>query len=69
MLYFKGNIPHLTERANVKYYSIIVDATPDSAHVKQTMFILRYVNLDSHITRYKVEERFLEFVECNNKTS
>ena len=58
----------LTERANAKYYCIIVDATPDSAHVEQTVFILRYVHFESDTNRYKVEERFLKFVDCNNKT-
>lgn len=33
----------LKERESAKYYTIIVDATPDSAHVEQTTFILRYL--------------------------
>ena len=31
------------ERNEAKYYAIIVDATPDSAHVEQTVFVLRYI--------------------------
>ena len=58
----------LNERAESKYYSIIVDATPDSSHVEQTVFILRYVHLDSDTNAYNVQERFLKFVDCNNKT-
>ena len=56
------------ERETAKYYSIIVDATPDSAHIEQTVFILRYVlfNKDNH--KFEIQERFLEFVDCNNKT-
>ena len=50
-----------------KYYSIIVDATPDSSHVEQTSFILRYVHCKDKVT-YEVQERFLEFVDCNPKT-
>ena len=36
----------LNERETVKYYSILVDAMPDSAHVEQTVFILQYVHLN-----------------------
>lgn len=37
----------LKEREDAKYYSIIVDATPDSSHKEQTVFILRYLTLCS----------------------
>lgn len=56
------------EREIVKYYSIIVDATPDSAHIEQTVFILRYVLLNEKSGQYEIQERFLEFVDCNSKT-
>ncbi|XP_075042362.1 zinc finger MYM-type protein 1-like [Mixophyes fleayi] len=56
----------LKERENAKYFSIIVDATPDSAHMEQTTFILRYVLVVNN--EYQVLERFLEFVNCNKKT-
>nr|XP_012561392.2 zinc finger MYM-type protein 1-like [Hydra vulgaris] len=58
----------LSEREVAKYYSILVDATPDSAHMEHTVFILRYVYLNEENSLYKVQERFLEFVECNQKT-
>ncbi|XP_029172840.1 zinc finger MYM-type protein 1-like [Nylanderia fulva] len=58
----------LKEREKAKYYSLIVDATPDSAHVEQTTFILRYVHLNPEEKKYTIEERFLEFVDCNKKT-
>lgn len=57
----------LNERASAKYYSIIVDATPDSAHVEQTTFILRFVWLNEK-NQYEIHERFLEFSDCNGKT-
>ena len=57
----------LAEIIKTKYYSIIVDATPDSSHVEQTAFILRYVHCKDNVT-YEVQERFLEFVDCNHKT-
>ncbi|XP_047141118.1 uncharacterized protein LOC124816126 [Hydra vulgaris] len=56
------------EREAAKYYSILVDATPDSAHMEQTVFILRYVYLNEENSLYEVQERFLEFVDCNQKT-
>ncbi|KAK5645202.1 hypothetical protein RI129_006502 [Pyrocoelia pectoralis] len=58
----------LEERKIAKYFSIIVDATPDSAHIEQTVFILRYVYQNVESKKYEVQERFLEFVDCNNKT-
>ncbi|XP_004209645.3 zinc finger MYM-type protein 1-like [Hydra vulgaris] len=58
----------LSEREAAKYYSIFVDATPDSAHMEQTAFILRYVYLNDENSLYEVQERFLEFVDCNQKT-
>ena len=33
----------LQEVANAKYCAIMVDATPDVAHVEQTFFVLRYL--------------------------
>ena len=50
---------------SAKYYSIIVDATPDSAHIEQTTFLLRFVkNVDGV---WEIQERFLLFADCNKK--
>ncbi|XP_004208737.2 uncharacterized protein LOC101239823 [Hydra vulgaris] len=59
----------LDEREKCKYFSMIVDATPDTAHTEQNVFILRYVLQDKLTGKYEVKERFLEFVDCNKKTS
>ena len=57
----------LAQLTATKYYFIIVYATPDTSHVEQTSFILRYVHCKDKVT-YEVQERFLEFVDCNQKT-
>ncbi len=54
------------EQENAKYFSIMVDGTPDSSHTEQTTFILRYMNREGD--EYSVKERFLVFVDCCNKT-
>ena len=58
----------LHEVESAKYYSIIVDATPDSAHVEQTICILRYIHLNADLDIFELHERFLAFVDCNKKT-
>ena len=58
----------LQQREEAKYYSVIVDATPDAAHVEQTTFIVRYMHHDAEVNKYEVQERFLEFVDCHQKT-
>ena len=54
------------ETQSAKYYGIIVDSTPDSSHIEQTTFLLRY--LVCHESQFKTVERFLKFVVCNDKT-
>lgn len=57
----------LTELKRNKYFSVIVDATADEAQTEQNVFILRYVSLEEQ-NQYRIRERFLDFVECFNKT-
>jgi phosphoribosylformylglycinamidine (FGAM) synthase PurS component len=50
----------------VKYFSIILDCSPDASHQEQMSLILRCVNiLENPI---KVEEYFVEFITVNNTT-
>ena len=56
----------MEERQLAKYYAIIVDSTPDSSHVEQTTFLLRY--LVRHKSHFEIVERFLKFVDCSDKT-
>ena len=56
----------LKKRETVKYYSLIVDATSDSAHIEQTTFFLWYVTINSN--KFEDIKRFPAFVDCNKKT-
>ena len=65
----KGKI--LNEINESKYYSIIIDSTPDTSHKEQTAFIFRYLReakKDSVSYRvFGIEERFLAFVDFVKK--
>eukprot|EP00112_Aurelia_sp_Birch-Aquarium-sp1_P011535 Seg2424.4 transcript_id=Seg2424.4/GoldUCD/mRNA.D3Y31 product="Zinc finger MYM-type protein 1" protein_id=Seg2424.4/GoldUCD/D3Y31 len=56
----------LDEIDDSKYYSIMVDATPDSSHVEQTTFIIWYLTREHQ--ELSIQERFLTFVDCCKKT-
>ena len=56
----------LDERELAKYYSIMVNATPDSSHIEQTTFILRFLTKAND--SYVINEPFLAFVDCCQKT-
>lgn len=56
----------LEEREEAKYYSIMVDGTPDISHKEQTTFVLRYLTKNNGI--FEIQERFIEFFDCCKKT-
>jgi len=47
----------IEEIKHAKYYSIIIDSTPDIAHIDQLVFAIRYVKLNGVPV-----ERFLLFI-------
>ena len=59
------------EVSNAKYYSIILDSTPDASHKEQTTFILRYVSASHRMTDtdhvYDIQERFMTFMNFSQK--
>ena len=57
----------LEERQEAIYYGLIVDATPGVSHQEQNVFILRYIIQNKDSKQYEKKERFVKFVNCNEK--
>lgn len=56
----------LSHVINCKYYSVILDSTPDVSHTDQLSLIIRYVlQLDG---RCEIKQSFIDFVPCDDKT-
>jgi len=58
----KNNI--LSRVRDAKYYSIILDCTPDCSHKEQMSIILRYVCISKGV----IHEHFIGFIEVFDKT-
>lgn len=55
---------------NAKYYSVLMDCTPDISHKEQVSIMLRIVNLhtENQLIEPCIEEYFLEFINCISTT-
>ena len=53
-----------------KYYSVILDCTPDASKVEQMTFVIRYVSIDQLEAGYecKINENFLGFLPIKRST-
>ena len=51
-----------------KYFALIADETPDASHKEQTTVILRYVKKEDKSSQFKIYERFVTFLDFDEKT-
>lgn len=51
-----------------KYFSIILDSTPDISHIEQLTVIIRFVHLNQEQNKVEIRENFLTFCAVNDTT-
>lgn len=70
----KINLQIISALKNAKYYSIILDCTPDISHKEQMTMIFRFVtttegiNKNEKHTNVSVNEHFIDFIELHSAT-
>ena len=58
----------LEEIKTAKYFSILLDSTPDVSHINQMAFIVRYVKIESN-NEVQKKEFFLNFFSLHGKNA
>ena len=58
----------LEEIRTTKYFSILLDSTPDVSHIDQMTFIARNVKIDSN-NEVQIKESFLNFFPLQGKNA
>jgi hypothetical protein len=58
----------LEERKESLYYAVLYDSTPDEGHMEQNALLLRFVHFDSTFRQWSITERFVTFIDSNEKT-
>ena len=58
----------LEEIKTAKYFSILLDSTPDISHIEQMTFIVRYVKIDRN-NEIQIKESFLNFFPLHAKNA
>ncbi|OCT65737.1 hypothetical protein XELAEV_18041980mg [Xenopus laevis] len=49
------------------YFTVICDASPDISHTEQNVIVLCYVHRCSQTGKWCIQERFLEFFDCDTR--
>ena len=57
----------LEEIKAAKYFSILLDSTPDVSHIDQMALIVRYIKVDS--SEVQIKESFLNFLPLHKKNA
>jgi len=52
----------------VKYFSVILDCTPDISHKEQMTLIIRYVAQKDNNSQYEINEQFIKFLQVSSST-
>ncbi|GFY09399.1 DUF4371 domain-containing protein [Trichonephila clavipes] len=59
----KKHLLHMTKPS--KYYSLILDTTPDVSHTKQFAVVIQFVYENEETNKAQIEEQFLGFLSVN----
>lgn len=58
----------LTKIRKAKYYSIIIDCTPDASHKEQVTFIILFIDINSEERNFDIREDFIGSCQIRDTT-